>query len=87
MPRHRKAIMNSSRISVVCIVLWLVIAPCARAEDVGAPADIVRAIVEADVAGESMFRAMSKLQRLETEQKHEAADLLTEATKSSLDQE
>lgn len=76
--------MNPTRISVVGIVLSL-IAPCAIAEDVGAPADIVRTIVEADVAGESMFRAISKLQRLETQQKHEAADLLSEATKSSLE--
>ncbi len=87
MPHPRKAIMNSSRISVVCIVLSLAIAPWVVADDVSAPADIVRAIVEADVAGESMFRAMSKLQRLEAEQKHDAAELLTEATKSNLDRE
>jgi hypothetical protein len=78
--------MNPPRISVALLGLSLLLAPLTRAEDVGAPADIVRAIVEADVAGESMVRAMSKLRRLDDVQKHDAADLLIEATKSNLEQ-
>jgi HEAT repeat protein len=67
------------------LIVVLLIAPLVRAENVGAPGDIVRAIVESDVAGESMVRAMSKLRRLDDPQKHEAADLLCEATKSNLE--
>jgi HEAT repeat protein len=57
----------------------------ARADDIGSPQEIVRAIVEADVAGESLFRAQSKLARLDDAQKKEAAELLIEATESNLE--
>jgi hypothetical protein len=77
--------MNGPRIPVALMFFLLMVAPFDRAEDVGAPGDIVRAIVESDVAGESMARAMSKLGRLDDPQKREAGDLLAEGTKSNVE--
>jgi HEAT repeat protein len=77
--------MNPPRIFVALIAMSLLGGATLRAEEIGAPGDIVRTIVEADVAGESMLRAMSKLHKLDAAQQHEAADLLTEATKSNLE--
>jgi HEAT repeat protein len=77
--------MNRLRISVALLAIASFVAPHVRGDDVSAPGDIVRAIVEADVAGESLSRAMAKLRKLEDPQKLEAAALLADATRSNLE--
>jgi HEAT repeat protein len=67
------------------LLLACVLATGIRADDVGTSDDIVRAITDADVAGESLGRALSKLAHLDEAQKHDATTLLIEATKSNLD--
>jgi HEAT repeat protein len=85
MPHHRNVFIKGLRISVAWLAIAFFVAPHARGDEVSAPGDIVRAIVEADVAGESLGRAMSKLRKLEEPQQLEAVALLVDASRSNLE--
>lgn len=77
--------MTKIRASASILILLLVSGLSVRVAAQGAsPAELVKTIVDADVAGEALVRSNSKLRRLPDVQKLDAVTLLIEGTRSAI---